>query len=390
MSAPELTSGSERRATSPDVTVGRWRNWQGRGRFAASSGPGQAQAEAIAGTPPSPANRCQSLPWGRRQAAVGASGDSSMGGIRRLPAVAQIHNVRWRELIAAGMLVLLTACNAMKLGYQQGDHLAYWWIDNYVDVSDDQEPQTRDAIARFFAWHRREQLPEIAALLQRAKSEVQGPVTEAQLERVRDDTQRMARVAFDHAIPDVADLLMTLTPEQIRRMERKFADGNEKYRKKFLRGSPEDRLEARYDKVMEWATLIYGRFSREQEDAIRAALRPVVDNAESRFAERVKRQQAWMALVRQVQAEHPPKARVIALLQRFGDQWQAPPTRERRVSYEANTEAGLTVAAQIANMTTPEQKRHAVERFRKWIEDTQSLMREGPRQPATGPSRAAN
>lgn len=313
-----------------------------------------------------------------------------MGGIRRLTAVAQIHNVRWRELIAAGMLVLLTACNAMKLGYQQGDHLAYWWIDNYVDVSDDQEPQTRDAIARFFAWHRREQLPEIAALLQRAKSEVQGPVTEAQLERVRDDTQRMARVAFDHAIPDVADLLLTLTPEQIKRMERKFADGNEKYRKKFLRGSREDRLEARYDKVMEWATLIYGRFSREQQDAIRTALGPVVDNAEARFAERVKRQQAWMALVRQVQAEHPPKARVIALLQRFGDQWQAPPTRERRVSYEANTEAGLSVAAQIANMTTPEQKRHAVERFQKWIEDTQSLMREAPRQPATVPSRAAS
>ncbi len=292
--------------------------------------------------------------------------------------------------MAAGMLVLLTACNAMKLGYQQGDHLAYWWIDNYVDVSDDQEPQTRDAIARFFAWHRREQLPEIAALLQRTKSEVQGPVTEAQLERVRDDTQRMARVAFDHAIPDVADLLLTLTPEQLKRMERKFADGNAKYRKKFLRGSPEDRLEARYDKVMEWATLIYGRFSREQQDAIRAALRPVVDNAEARFAERMKRQQAWLALARQVQAEHPPKARVITLLQRFGDQWQAPPTRERRVSYEANTEAGLTVAAQIANMTTPEQKRHAVERFQKWIEDTQSLMREAPRQPALAPSRAAS
>ncbi|ESJ00386.1 hypothetical protein B551_0218770 [Cupriavidus sp. HPC(L)] len=41
-------------------------------------------------------------------------------------------------------------------------------------------------------------------------------------------------------------------------------------------------------------------------------------------------------------------------------------------------------------MTTPEQKRHAVERFQKWIEDTRSLMREEPRQPAIAPSRAAN
>lgn len=313
-----------------------------------------------------------------------------MGGIRRLLAVAQIHNVRWRELIAASVLVLLTACNAMKLGYQQGDHLAYWWIDNYVDVSDDQEAQTKDAIARFFAWHRREQLPEIATLLQRTKSEVQQPVSEAQLDRLRDDAQRLTRAAFDHAIPDVADLLLTLTPEQIRRMEDKFADGNRKYRKTFLSGDRQKRIDARYDKVMEWSRLIYGRFSREQEDAIRAAVVPVVDGAEARYAERIKRQQAWMALVRQVQAEHPSKARVIEMLQRFADQWQTPPGRERLVSYEKNNEAGLSLAAKIANMTTPEQKRHAVERLQGWIDDTRSLMRNAPRGTAGAPARAAN
>lgn len=306
--------------------------------------------------------------------------DSSMGGIRRLLAVAQIHNLRLRALIAGSVLVLLTACNAMKLGYQQGDHLAYWWVDNYVDVTDDQEPQTKDAIARFFAWHRRSQLPEIEALLQRAKSEVQQPVTEAQLDRFRDESMRLTRLSYDHAIPDVADLLLTLQPEQVRRMERKFADGNEKYRKKFLRGDPQDRLDARFDKVMEWSTLVYGRFSRQQEDAIRKALAPVVDNAEARYAERLKRQQAWLALVRQVQAEKPPKARVIELLQRFGDQWQAPPTRERRISYEAASDTGLAVAATIANLTTPEQKRHAVNRFQGWIDDVRALMREAPRE----------
>jgi hypothetical protein len=30
----------------------------------------------------------------------------------------------------------------------------------------------------------------------------------------------------------------------------------------------------------------------------------------------------------------------------------------------------------IANLTTPEQKAHAVKRFQGWIEDVQALMRE--------------
>lgn len=290
--------------------------------------------------------------------------------------------------MAASVLVLLTACNAMKLGYQQGDHLAYWWIDNYVDVADEQEPQTKDAIARFFAWHRREQLPEIASLLQRTKGEVQQPVTPEQLERLRTDVQHLTRVAYDHAVPDVAALLLTLTPAQIERMERKFADGNRKYRKTFLRDDRKARIDARYDKVMEWARLMYGRFSNEQEAAIRAAVEPVVDGAEARYAERVKRQQAWLALVRQVQAEHPPKSRVIDMLQRFGDQWQAPPGRERLVSYRQSNEAGLALAVKIANMTTPEQKRHAAQRLQGWIDDTHELMRDA-RQRGASPSQAA-
>ncbi|MGY8526226.1 DUF6279 family lipoprotein [Paracidovorax citrulli] len=387
MIAPEMTSGTDRQAARSALAADRHsRHGWLQGKAACRTAPAGAAHDSVQ----TPANPCPALAGGLRREPSGMRDDSSMGGIRRLLAVAQIHNLRLRALIAGSVLVLLTACNAMKLGYQQGDHLAYWWVDNYVDVTDNQEPQTKDAIARFFAWHRRSQLPEIEALLQEAKTQVQQPVSQAQVDRFRDESMRLTRLSYDHAIPDVADLLLTLDAEQIQRMERKFADGNEKYRKKFLRGDQQDRLDARFDKVMEWSRLVYGRFSKEQEDTIRKALAPVVDNAESRYAERLKRQQAWLALVRQVQAEKPPKARVIELLQRFGDQWQAPPTRERRVNYEAASETGLSVAVTIANLTTPEQKRHAVDRFQGWINDVQELRRETPRKAPTQPAHAAN
>lgn len=330
-------------------------------------------------------NRCQDWAGGPSLTPVNMRADSSMSGYARPPVVSESN--KWRTRVFACFaaftaclaLLILGGCNTMKLGYQQGDRLAFWWVDRYVDVSDAQEPPTREAIQRFFAWHRSHQLPEIATVLTRVKGEVAQPVDATMIRHVQQDTQRLARQAFDNAIPDVADLMLTLTPDQIQRMERKFDESNAKYRKEFLRGSEEARTSARLDKVMDYARLIYGRFSGEQEKAIRAAMGPYMQGADVRYAERVRRQKEWMALAREVQATHPPKAQVEQMMRRYADQWQrANPERGQ---------AGVDLAVTIANLSTPEQKAHAVDRFQKWIDDTRSLIREGN---GNGPAQAAN
>jgi hypothetical protein len=270
------------------------------------------------------------------------------------------------------MIAALAGCNAMKMGYQQGDRLAYWWVDRYVDVSDEQEPPTKEAIARFFSWHRRAQLPEIEKVLTRVKGEVSGPVDATMIRQVQQDTNRLGRQAFENTIPDLADLLLTLTPDQIKRMESKFAESNAKYRKDFLKPDPEARTEARFDKIMDYSKLVYGRFSDKQRDDIRASMGPYMQGAEARYAERVKRQQEWVGIAREASTNHPPKAQVEEMLRRYADHWQRPSTGEQR-----STSAGVDLTVKIANMTTPEQKAHAVKRFEGWIDDTRSLMRGG-------------
>ncbi|WP_019451132.1 DUF6279 family lipoprotein [Cupriavidus sp. BIS7] len=270
----------------------------------------------------------------------------------------------------------------MKLGYQQGDRLAYWWVDHYVDVSDAQEPPTRDAIDRFFAWHRRSQLPEVARVLARVKGEVAGPVDASMIRQVQQDTQRMGRQAYDSAIPDVADLMLTLSPEQIRRMESKFAESNTKYRKQYLKADADERTDARFDKIMDYAKLVYGSFSRDQEKAIRDAMGPYMLNADARYSERVRRQQAWVALAREISTTRPSRAQAEDMLRRYADDWQRPAAGQQH-----STDAGINLTVTIANLTTPEQRAHAVKRFQGWIDDVQSLMREG--REARGATRAS-
>ena len=70
-----------------------------------------------------------------------------------------------RTFLTLVTLLVLQGCSAIKLGYQQLPTLSYWWLDNTVSFSGNQTPAAKEAIDQLFQWHRREELPGYAALL---------------------------------------------------------------------------------------------------------------------------------------------------------------------------------------------------------------------------------
>ncbi|KHK48960.1 hypothetical protein PI87_27425 [Ralstonia sp. A12] len=273
-------------------------------------------------------------------------------------------------------LACLQACSTMKVGYSQGARLTYWWIDGQFDLQDAQAGPTREAITRFFAWHRQDQLPRVAALLQRAQGELQQPATAQQMRAYQDAFQQFGRAAFDQAKPDIARLLLSTTPAQLAHVQKKQAESNEKYQRRYLGDDADERLRARLKKVMEDARLMYGSFSTEQEEAIRTAITPMVDSTPARYDERIARQRAWLALIARVQQERPDEATVVQWLTAYADQWRQAPG-ERGTQQRLRREADTAMLVTIANLTTLRQKQHARERLQGWINDVRDLMREG-------------
>ncbi len=49
-----------------------------------------------------------------------------------------------RIICLLGLAAALAACSAIKLGYNNIDDVAYWWLDSYVDFSDEQTPRVRE------------------------------------------------------------------------------------------------------------------------------------------------------------------------------------------------------------------------------------------------------
>ncbi|WP_136417906.1 DUF6279 family lipoprotein [Herbaspirillum sp. ST 5-3] len=269
---------------------------------------------------------------------------------------------------------LLAGCSALRLGYANGDTFLYWWMNGYIDFTDEQKPWVKARIDNLFAWHRKTQLASYAQLLAREQQRLQTRVTPADVQTDYAELKKQAMLVLDKALPDLTDLALSLQPQQIAHLEKKFASNNDSYRKDYLRGDVEDRQQFRFKKVMKQAEYWFGDFSAQQEAQIRAAsnARPL-DN-DLWMAERLQRQQELIRILRKIQTEHPSREVVFGLLRGYIERsFEHFLYAEHKAFFDASRDGTVQMVALIVNIATPAQKTFAIKRAQKWIEDCRSL-----------------
>jgi hypothetical protein len=272
------------------------------------------------------------------------------------------------------MASLLLACSAARLGYSNGETISYWWLDSYVDFDSSQKQWVKERIDKVFVWHRQTQLKEYVRLIDRMRHRDFAAVTQADLlGDYRDVTAQVLEIA-DKATPDFADLALSLTAEQIGNIEKKFAKSNDKFRKEYLVGTPEERQEFRYRKALQQAQYWFGGFSREQEASIRSLsdARPL--NNELLMAERLSRQRALIDVLKKIHVEKPGKEAAVAMLKkyvaatvdRYGNQ-------QHQAFFEQSNAANARMVAGIMHMATAKQKNYFIQTLQDWVNDFNKL-----------------
>jgi hypothetical protein len=282
---------------------------------------------------------------------------------------------RARMMLLIAMMVLIAGCSAIRLTYNHGDTLLYWWLNAYLDLDSDQSDWVKKDIDNLFQWHRSTQLRDYAGLLAKMQRQLaDGNVTQDELlSDYRDIKTRTELLAYK-ALPQLADLAMSIKPDQIDQMEKKFAKNNDKFRHDFMSGSVDDQKNARYKKAMEQLNLWFGSFSRDQEAQLRKAsdARPL-DN-DVWMQERVLRQKKIIALLQRIHQQKMNKEQTMSaihdLLRDFFDRMDAPDRKAFFDAYVDNTSKFILSAIRI---TTPEQKAHAQQRMQGWINDFNAL-----------------
>ncbi|QGZ40406.1 hypothetical protein IP92_03270 [Pseudoduganella flava] len=283
----------------------------------------------------------------------------------------------FRTWLALVFLVLVAACSSLKLAYNNGDTLLYWWLDNYVDFDGEQRDEVKKDIDNLFRWHRKTQLQDYVHVLQRAQQQLRSDPTPADLRADYDDIRARTQSLLLKAAPDIADLALSLKPDQLVQMEKKFAKNNDKFRRENMKGNSDDQNAYRYKKSMEQFELWFGSFSREQKDIIRKAsdARPL-DN-QIWLDERMRRQRSILALARRIMQEKPSREQAIAQIQSLiRESFTRLDNSERKPFFDAYTGSTIELVHTVVRIATPEQKAHAQKRMQGWINDFNALAAE--------------
>jgi Family of unknown function (DUF6279) len=292
-----------------------------------------------------------------------------------------MFNAMNRSLIRTGIIALLVAasallgaCSALRFGYNQADELAYWWLDGYLDFNEGQTPRVREALAQWHAWHRRTQLPDYSALLARVRTEVSSPITPERMCQWWSDVRSRIDVSFERAVPAAAELMLTVTPEQVRHVERRYAKSNDEFRADYLQADPAERRRESIRRAVERAESFYGRLEEAQRERVAKAVVESPFDADLWFSERKLRQQEALHILRRLRSEGASGDQAQAALRAYYDHAMRSP-RPAYLRYSQNlTQYNCVWAANLHNAATPAQLAVLVGKLKGWEADLRSLV----------------
>ncbi len=295
----------------------------------------------------------------------------------------------WRWIISAALALLLAGCSVVRLAYGQAPTLAYWWIDGYVDLDDAQSATLRDGLERWFEWHRRTELPRYVALLARAQREVMEPsLTPDQLCAWRDEAARRLDAALEEAAPMAAALMLTLTPEQIRHMERKLAKDGAELKRDFAQPDRAERARASFRRTLERYENLYGRLDDAQRARLAELLAASPFDAERWLAERERRNRDLIAMVSAVAGSgrdaDAARAQAQAAVRTLAERVLRSPRPEYRAYQQRLTQENCALASAMHNLTTPAQRQHARNKLKGWEDELRLIVAGGGNGAAAG------
>ncbi|VTU16053.1 hypothetical protein RA8CHR_01173 [Variovorax sp. RA8] len=270
----------------------------------------------------------------------------------------------------------LAACSTLKLAYNNLPELSYWWLDAYLDFDGAQTPRVRDDLAELLAWHRRHELPRLVELLRRAQALAPEDVTTKQTCEFADQIrERLLAVAVQAEGPGTG-LALSLGEAQLQHLERKYARNDAEYRKEWLEGGPARWQEKRYERLLERNEDFYGRLEPAQREMLKQQVAQSAFDPHAFDAERRRRQQEVLGLLRRFQAERTPPAEARAAIHAYVLRVADPPPGPWRDRQQALQQEGCRNLAALHNRTSAAQREQAARRVRAYERDLRELFAE--------------
>lgn len=282
-----------------------------------------------------------------------------------------------RRLLLLGAALLLVACSTgLRLGYGYADTLLAYSIDGYVGLTPEQDQFVKERAAALMAWHRATQLRDYAQLVESTRNKLDGPVSADDVLTFNREINSRLVALGERAAPDLAQLAMMLSPEQVARLQRKLTNDNSKARRELVQLAGRESVDDRVKKYAERANYWLGDLSREQLDLLRASVLQNPNGSAWWIEERERRQRELLIVLQRIQSERPGEATATAWLRSYFARLQHPAEPDRRERIAEFRLANAELIAQLINVSTPEQKANLSRRLAGFAQDFAALAAE--------------
>ena len=177
-----------------------------------------------------------------------------------------------RPLLVLFSLIFLASCSS-KLAYNNLDWWVYWYMDDYIELKDEQEEKFDDYLQNWLRWHQTSELERYKVHLSEIKSQIKegrldSGAVQGHLVQAREHWERVR----DEISPELALIAKTLDDEQVVSLFAALEKDNkeeEEERLELLAKSEEKRLEERVERIEETINERIGKLTVEQKQIVR-------------------------------------------------------------------------------------------------------------------------
>jgi hypothetical protein len=257
----------------------------------------------------------------------------------------------------------------MRMAYDNADTALRFMASSYFDLDSAQAEDMKQRIALFHEWHRKTELPAYAALMRSASERAARGITAEDVTWGLASVRARYRSFAVRAVEDAAPVLVTLSPDQIAVLERKFEDNNAKYQKDLLDA---ERKRTQAKRVLERFRDFAGGLTPDQEARIELFVLAHQDHVALRFEDRRQLQREMVAAIRTHRDARDLGATLAEIFSK--------PERRRTEAFIRNDKAWDDDLGQLIveldRSLSPKQRAHVVRRFSDYASDFAALAGE--------------
>jgi hypothetical protein len=167
------------------------------------------------------------------------------------------------------VVALLAGCSRVQIVYSQLDWLIPYYLETYMELSEEQRPLFDKRVAAFLKWHCGTQLAGYADLLRGANADFQaGTMTPARLEGYGARLELFWREIMREAAPAMAEALSSANDARIDDLFAVFRERNEAWLAAFEEETDEERREVYRERVTEELERWFGPLGKAQRQAV--------------------------------------------------------------------------------------------------------------------------